>query len=92
MIELENRQGRDFTISATYERVVHPARGRHGGEPGATGRLSLDDGTIVKAKGNSVIPGDRRLTVEFPGGGGLGDPGERDPERVERDLRLGFTT
>ena len=92
VIELENRQGRDFTISATYERVVHPARGRHGGEPGATGRLSLDDGTIVKAKGNSVIPGDRRLTVEFPGGGGLGDPGERDPERVERDLRLGFTT
>ncbi len=92
VIELENRQGRDFTISATYERVVHPARGRHGGEPGATGRLSLDDGTEVKAKGNSVIPGDRRLTVEFPGGGGLGDPATRNPESVERDRRLGFTT
>lgn len=90
VIELENRQGRDFSISATYERVVHPARGRHGGEPGATGSLTLDDGSVVKPKGNSVIPGDRRLTISFPGGGGLGDPADREPEAIERDERLGY--
>ena len=92
IIELENRQGRDFSISATYERTVFAARGRHGGGPGALGRLSLDDGTDVRAKGRSVIPGDRRLIVEFPGGGGFGDPAERNPEAVTRDLQLEFTS
>ncbi len=92
VIELENRQGRDFSISATYERTVFAARGRHGGGPGALGRLSLDDGTEVRAKGRSVIPGGRRLIVEFPGGGGFGKPGDRDPEAAARDLRLEFVS
>ena len=92
VIELENRQGRDFSISATYERTVFPARGRHGGGPGALGRLSLDDGTEVRAKGRSVISGDRRLIVEFPGGGGYGDPAERSPDAAARDLQLEFTS
>ncbi|WP_419856299.1 hydantoinase B/oxoprolinase family protein [Candidatus Poriferisodalis sp.] len=92
VIELENRQARDFSISATYERTVYPARGRHGGGPGALGRLSLDDGTEVRSKGRSVISGDRRLIVEFPGGGGFGDPAERSPEAVARDRQLEFTS
>ena len=92
VIELENRQGRDFSISATYERTVFAARGRHGGGPGALGRLSLDDGTEVRSKGRSVIPGGRRLIVEFPGGGGFGNPADRSPEAAARDLRLEFVS
>ena len=92
VIELENRQGRDFAISATYERTVYPARGRHGGGPGALGRLSLDDGTEIRAKGRSVIPAGRRLIVEFPGGGGYGTPAHRSPDSITRDRQLGFTT
>jgi N-methylhydantoinase B len=34
----------------------------------------------------------RRIRLETPGGGGWGDPGERDPERIRRDLRLGYVT
>jgi N-methylhydantoinase B len=90
VIELANRQGRDFTISATYERVVHPARGRDGGGPGARGSLTLDDGTPVPAKGLSTVAGDRRLIVSFPGGGGHGDPARRDPAAVERDRLHGL--
>ena len=92
VIELENRQARDFAISATYERTVFPARGRHGGGHGALGRLSLDDGTEMRAKGRSVIPAGRRLIVEFPGGGGYGNPTHRSPESLTRDHLLGFTT
>lgn len=92
VIELENRQGRDFSISATYERTVFAARGRHGGGPGALGRLSLDDGTEVRSKGRSVIPGDRRLIVEFPGGGGFGNPADRSPEAASRDRQLKFVS
>ncbi|WP_419839273.1 hydantoinase B/oxoprolinase family protein [Candidatus Poriferisodalis sp.] len=92
VIELENRQGRDFSISATYERTVFAARGRHGGGPGALGRLSLDDGTEVRSKGRSVIPGNRRLIVEFPGGGGFGNPADRSPEAASRDRQLEFVS
>ena len=36
-------------------------------------------------------PGDRVLLVT-PGGGGYGDPKDRDPARVEEDLREGYVT
>ena len=34
----------------------------------------------------------QKVRLETPGGGGFGDPLERDPERVERDVRLGYVT
>jgi N-methylhydantoinase B len=36
-------------------------------------------------------PGDR-LHIMSGGGGGYGDPLRRDPERVARDVRLGYIT
>ena len=92
IIELENRQGFDFTISATYERVDFAARGRHGGGPGAKGRVTLDDGSVVNSKGRTTIAGNRRLIVEFPGGGGWGEPAERTDTAKEKDRRFGYTT
>ena len=32
----------------------------------------------------------RRVRLETPGGGGWGDPLERDPARVARDVRFGY--
>ncbi len=78
IVEIGNREGRSFTISATYERTVNPARGRAGGGPGAVGSLRLaTSGERVKPLGRSEIPSGERLVMEFPGGGGFGDPGER---------------
>lgn len=90
VIEIGNREGRSFTISATYERTVHPPRGRAGGGPGAVGSLRLASGAAVKPLGRSEIPGDDRLIMEFPGGGGFGPPGDRDPETVADDERSGL--
>tara|TARA_B000000441_G_C21725617_1_gene342309 strand:+ start:40 stop:1056 length:1017 start_codon:yes stop_codon:yes gene_type:complete len=92
IVELAHRSGGEFLFSATYERVQHPARGRHGGSDGLPGRLSLDDGTPVPAKGNTLVPGGRHLIVEFPGGGGLGEPERRMKEARLRDRRLGYVT
>ena len=39
----------------------------------------------MKGKGTQVIPADDRLILEISGGGGLGDPAERDPALSERD-------
>ncbi len=46
--------------------------------------LSKDQGIAIKA-------GDR-VDVDTPGGGGYGDPFEREPERVLQDVRNGYYT
>jgi N-methylhydantoinase B len=33
-----------------------------------------------------------RVRLETPGGGGYGDPAERDPKAIRRDLELGFVS
>ena len=35
---------------------------------------------------------DDRLTLEFAGGGGWGDPRKRDPERVRNDVVAGYVS
>jgi N-methylhydantoinase B len=32
------------------------------------------------------------VRLETPGGGGYGDPAERDPKAIRRDLELGFVS
>jgi N-methylhydantoinase B len=89
-MEVANRQPAAFGIFARFERLTHPARGRAGGGPGATGRLSLGSGVALKGKGFQVVPAGDRLVVEMPGGGGFGDPFGRDPDLVARDVRYGL--
>jgi len=90
VMEIGSREDAAFGIFARFERVVHPARGRHGGSDGGAGRLSLRSGTVLKAKGLGVVPPGDRLVVEMPGGGGMGPARERDPVAVRRDVRLGY--
>jgi N-methylhydantoinase B len=90
VMEIASREDAPFGIFARFERVRHPARGRHGGGDGQAGRLSLASGQILPAKGLSVVPPGDRLIVEMPGGGGMGPATERDPEAVRRDVRLGY--
>ena len=44
-----------------------------------------------KQVGIALERGDR-VRIETPGGGGYGDPSERDPALVERDRRLGYVS
>jgi N-methylhydantoinase B len=90
LMEVAHRHGEPFGIFATFERVHHPARGREGGGPGASGRLSLGSGAVLRAKGFQVVPAGDRLVVEMPGGGGYGPPEARDPAASARDVALGL--
>ncbi|MEM1161298.1 MAG: hydantoinase B/oxoprolinase family protein [Pseudomonadota bacterium] len=45
---------------------------------------------LSKEQDISLTAGDR-VRVRTPGGGGYGDPADRDPELIERDQRLGRT-
>ncbi len=92
VIELSPTEGYQFDFSAMFDRIDHPARGRHGGGDGAPGKVYLDDGTPFAGKGRQVVPEGRRLILELPGGGGHGDPADRDPEAVENDHTQGYVS
>lgn len=89
-MEIANRDAAAFGLQARFERGVYPARGRAGGAAGAKGVLSLASGPTLPIKGLQTIPAGDRLIVEMPGGGGYGDPFERDPALVARDVRHGL--
>ncbi|MEM8707725.1 MAG: hydantoinase B/oxoprolinase family protein [Actinomycetota bacterium] len=90
ILEVGPTEGYQFEFSAMFDRVANPARGRDGGEDGAPGSVYLDDGTPFPTKGVETVPEGRRLIMELPGGGGFGDPAERDPEAAENDRRQGY--
>ena len=91
-IEIGTRQGTPFSILAMFDRVKNPARGRAGGQAGAAGRVRLGSGTEMRAKGLQAIPAQDRLVLELPGGAGYGDPHQRPPELVARDVLDGLVT
>ncbi len=90
IIEISPTDGYQFEFSAMFDRVANPARGRFGGGPGAPGKVYLDDGTQFSPKGKQLVPADRRLILELPGGGGFGDPAERDQAALENDQIQGY--
>ena len=92
VIEISPAEGYLFEFSAMFDRVDNPARGRAGGADGARGRVRLDDGTPFSAKGKQTVAAGRRLILELPGGGGFGDPAERDPAAVADDIAQGYLT
>ncbi|MGJ7609443.1 MULTISPECIES: hydantoinase B/oxoprolinase family protein [unclassified Variovorax] len=93
VIEIENADGDPMVLSATWDRIRFPARGALGGGDGAPGAARLKhSGTVLRGKGRQVIPAGEVLVVETPGGAGLGNPAERDPARVARDLKAGLVT
>lgn len=91
-IEISAADGFQFDLNAMFDRVSFPARGHNGGNAGAPGRVSLDDGTSLRGKGKQPIPVGRRLILELPGGGGNGDAAARPGERVRRDIEFGYVS
>ncbi len=92
VIEIAPADGYLFEFSAMFDRVHNPARGRAGGGDGAPGAVRLDDGTAFGSKGRQTVPAGRRLILELPGGGGFGDPAERDPAAAANDAAQGYVT
>ncbi|CAM4260384.1 hydantoinase B/oxoprolinase family protein [Bordetella muralis] len=89
-IEIGAHEGYQFTLNAMFDRVAFPARGHHGGSNGGAGKVALDDGTALRAKGSQLIAEGQRLVLDLPGGGGFGEPAERPAELVKRDVHYGY--
>ncbi len=81
----------DATVSLLTERRRRSPRGVAGGADGAVGE-NLLDGTAVPAKTTTDVAAGTTVTVRTPGGGGHGDPSERDEEARARDEADGKVT
>jgi len=71
-MEVGVRAGHEFDFQAMFDRVEHPARGRHGGMDGGTTSIAQDDGTAMRGKGKQFVPHGRKVVLAFPGGAGYG--------------------
>jgi N-methylhydantoinase B len=81
------------TVSFSTERITNPPRGFHGGLTGAKSSLRLLNRELpLPTKGKIVLQQGDAIEINCPGGGGCGNPLERDVELIVRDIRLGFIT
>jgi N-methylhydantoinase B len=78
------------------ERGKYPPFGVNGGKPAVLNRFvyETDSGEstppLVSKATDIKINRGQKVRLETPGGGGFGDPTTREPERVVRDVRLGY--
>jgi N-methylhydantoinase B len=90
LTEFSRRGEGKWSVSSIADRTVYPAPGLLGGQAGATGEVRLGDGTRLHSKALVELrPGDV-VHVNLPGGGGYGDPFERDAEKVRWDVIEGY--
>lgn len=92
VVEIESAIDAEFELLAAFDRIGHPARGRDGGGDGEPGAVFLASGRRLDGKGAQTVAAGERLVIHTPGGGGFGDPAERDRDRVAADIRDGLVS
>ena len=75
-------------MSIRPDKVRFPAPGLLGGRPGEPGELLLDGRPL--APGPFTFHPGSEVVLRIPGGGGIGDPAERERSLVARDVREGY--
>jgi len=88
---IRNDSGHPMTVACLGARTEFPPQGFYGGRAG-TRREYRINGELVHPKGRYVLQTGGVIATREPGGGGLGPPHERAPERVLEDVRAGFVT
>ncbi len=87
-----DRSGQTWSMSGMYDRLKFPAQGLLGGGSGQPGTFSLSDGRTANPKELLFHPSTTRVDTALPGGGGYGDPFQRDPAAVLDDVLNGYVT
>jgi N-methylhydantoinase B len=90
LTEFTRRGEGRWSVSSIADRTEYPAPGLLGGGSGAKGEVMLGDGTRLHAKAMVDLKRGDVVHVNLPGGGGYGNPFERAPEQVLRDVIEGY--
>jgi N-methylhydantoinase B len=91
-MEIGVRSPSPWVLSAMYDRTRCPAQGIQGGSPGAAGAVRTTGGKELHPKRQQRIGADERVVLSLPGGGGYGDPLEREPDLVAHDIEDGLVS
>jgi N-methylhydantoinase B len=92
LTEFTRRGEGKWSVSSIADRTKYPAPGLLGGQAGAAGEVALGDGTQLHPKALADLKAGDVVHVNLPGGGGYGDPFERDVQRVLWDVIEGYIT
>jgi N-methylhydantoinase B len=91
-----DRSGETWSMSGMYDRLKFAAQGMLGGEAGAPGLYSLGDerdgGQGLNPKELLFHPPGSRVETALPGGGGYGNPFERNAAAVLEDVLNGYVS
>lgn len=84
----------DLDLSLWWERSVTPAWGAAGGEAGTAPQVTINPGTVgevslLKANSRKIRKGDT-VRCESGGGGGFGNPNDRNSEAIYNDVAAGI--
>ena len=85
----------EVTFNSYSDRFRIAPWGLFDGQPGAPTRYTVERGAesiSLPSKVNFTLMAGDRLIIEIAGGGGFGDPLERDRAQVEHDLAEGLIT
>lgn len=86
----------DAVVVRRYDKSRFPPQGVTGGKPGKGSRFVIRAGQPeereIEASGRFELKSGDRILMESPGGGGYGDPAERDPAAAARDIAEGYVT
>ncbi|HEY3685383.1 MAG TPA: hydantoinase B/oxoprolinase family protein [Streptosporangiaceae bacterium] len=90
--DVECRTETEWTVNANIDRTLFPASGAAGGGAGAVGSITRADGSPIPRKQLVRLSPSDRVQLQMPGGGGYGDPYDRDPSLVLRDVVDGYVS
>ena len=90
-VVFRNDSGHMFEFALMGQRTEFAAKGLSGGGSGAL-RVYEVNGDVVDPKARiELAPGDQ-ITMREAGGGGFGDPADRDPDAIQADRARGHVT
>ena len=88
LLEVDTKQ--QARLSLLSDRHENPASGVLGGLHGAPSVIRFKDGTRPHQKSRTTVNPKEEVTLLYAGGGGYGDPRQRDRDAVRADLRDGY--
>ncbi|MBM2802635.1 MAG: hydantoinase B/oxoprolinase [Deltaproteobacteria bacterium] len=92
LTEFARRGAGKWSVSSIADRTEYPAPGLLGGKEGARGEVTMGDGAKLHAKALKDLKETDVIHINLPGGGGYGDPFERDPQKILWDVIEGYVT
>jgi N-methylhydantoinase B len=90
-LEIRSEAPQPITVGVRLDRISHPALGLFRGEPGGTAAVTVNGKPVHSKRTLTLAMGDV-YAVRCAGGAGYGDPHERPPEAVLRDVKGGYVS